>query len=166
MNDNVCDYILLTALRDCIELRKTMNTHGLSDEKGALSSVSCLLDFLSCRRKYGLTRVIDLKKSSTAERTIGVTLSLQLGHAIRVEHIYTQRQWALWFIEKVDDGLNDRELLSFIDRHYRLILVTLVQYRALRKIIIPRVGFARFDYINLRLDKPGLIFPAFSIQVH
>ncbi len=72
MNDNVCDYILLTALRDCIELRKTMNTHGLSDENGALSSVSCLLDFLSCRRKYGLTRVIDFKKNPLLRNVLSV----------------------------------------------------------------------------------------------
>ena len=166
MNDHPCDYVLLAALRDCIHLRKSMNAHGLSDEHGALSSVSCLLDFLSCRRKYGLTKVTDLKKSATAERTIGVTLSLQHGHAIRVEHIYSHREWALWFIDKVDSGLNDFELLSFIDRHYRLVLVTLVQSRALRKIVPPCIGFARFDYINLRLDKSEVVFQEFSARLH
>lgn len=165
MKDSAGESILLTALRDCICLHNTMNTNGLCDEKGALASVASLLDILSLKRKYGLVKTSDLKTVKTAERTMGVTLALSCGQAIRVEHIYTLQEWASCFIEKVDAGFTDGELLSFIDKHYRLVLVTLVQSRALRKLHIPFVGIARFEYIGLEMDT-AVMHPYSSSALH
>lgn len=152
MKDIISEFLILSALRDCIILRNAMNTQGFSDEKGALQSVEYLLDLLSMQRKYGLTKLVQLKKSQTAERTHGVTLAINCGDAIRVQHIHTLREWALSFIAKVDEGLSDHDLLSFIDENYRLVLVTLLHSRALRSEFIPGTGIDRFDYIGLKMD--------------
>lgn len=146
------DYLLLTALRDCIVLRNSMNARNISDEIGARRSVDSLLDFLSLQRKYGLSKMLDLKKSWSAERTVGVMSAINTGKAIRVQRVHTMRDWSLSFIDKVNIGFTDDELLTFIDDHYRLILVTLWQSRVLRSEFITGDGLSRFDYIGLKLD--------------
>lgn len=148
----VNEYLLLTALRDCIVLRNSMNASNISDDIGARRSVDSLLDFLSLQRKYGLSNMLDLKKSWSAERTVGVMTAINTGREIRVHRVYPIRDWSLSFIDKVNIGCTDDELLTFIDNHYRLILVTLWQSRVLRSEFITGNGLERFDYIGLRLD--------------
>jgi hypothetical protein len=152
MKDSVNEYLLLSALRHAIDLRNSMNLNGLSDNFGALSSVEYLLEILSLKRKYGLTKAIHLKSHPLAEGCVGVSLALSHGSPIRVQHINTSREWALSFIYEVSLGLNDEELLKFIDNNYRLVLVTVLQSRVLRSPFIKGHGIHRLDYIGLKLD--------------
>lgn len=152
MKDVTNEYLLLAALRHCIALRDSLNADGFGDESGALVSVEHLLDLLSVKRKYGISKVIEMKSYPYAERTIGVTYAINAGNPIRVEHVNQTRAWTLSFIKEVHSGLSDDELLGFIDNNYRLILVTLLQSRALRCHYVTGIGIERFDYIGLRID--------------
>lgn len=160
------EIILITALRDCIRLRDTMNFNGLSDSSGALSSVAYLLDFLSLRRKYGTDSRDVLKISLKIERTVGVSDAIALGEEIRVENVYSLHDWALKFIQKVNDGFNDNELLEFIDEHYRLILVTSSQSLALAKLSVSHFGMDRFEHIGLKIDTQSILTMHVSSKVH
>ena len=158
--------ILITAIRDCIKLREDMNFNGLHDSVGALDSVGYLLDYLSLRRKYGFADKNELKTSLKIERTIGVSDAIALGEEIRVENVYSLHDWALKFIQKVNDGFNDNELLEFIDEHYRLILVTLSQSRALANLSTSHFGMDRLDHIGLKIDTQAIPTMHASSTVH
>ncbi|KAA1050104.1 hypothetical protein [Pseudocitrobacter sp. 73] len=100
MKDVTNEYLLLAALRHCIALRDSLNADGFGDESGALVSVEHLLDLLSVKRKYGISKVIEMKSYPYAERTIGVTYAINAGNPIRVEHVNKTRAWTLSFIKK------------------------------------------------------------------
>ncbi|MPU29099.1 hypothetical protein FVB13_08040 [Escherichia coli] len=163
INDEV---ILLTAIRDCIKLRKALNANGLSDHDGALSSIEHLLELLSMRRKYSSADKNVLKASLMIERTIGVSDAIALGKEVRVENVHSRRDWTLMFVDKVNMGWNDNELLKFIDDNYRIILTTLLQSQALAKLSSSFSGMDRFDHIGLKIDTQNVATIHTSSTIH
>ncbi|VBR78020.1 hypothetical protein [Burkholderia pseudomallei] len=127
--------MLLPALRLFIEARNKAIETGFTDNGGAIHSVERILDLLCQRVRYPHLRHINhLKTDPDAECSLGAHTARQRGEKVLIEHVMPQREFAREVIKIVDSGATDEEILSFIRRHYRLVLLTPDETTALNRL--------------------------------
>lgn len=116
---------LLPALRLFVQARNEALKGGFTDNGGAIHSVERILDILSMHVCYPhLSHINSLKTDPTAEISFHAYQARERGEPLLIEHVLPQRAYAQKVIELLNDGATDEELLNFIKKNYRLVLLT------------------------------------------
>jgi hypothetical protein len=71
-----------------------------------------------------INHINKLKKDMDAECSEGAYEARQRGEKILIEHVMPQRAFAQEIIKLVDGGASNEEILIYITKHYRLVLLT------------------------------------------
>ncbi|VVE80370.1 hypothetical protein [Pandoraea sputorum] len=125
---------LLPALRLFIQARIRAIASGFTDNGGAIHSVERILDILCQRVRYpNLRHINNLKTDPDAECSVGAQKARQSGEKVLIEHVMPQREFAREVIKIVDNGATDDHILAFIQRNYRLVLLTQDETTALNR---------------------------------
>ena len=116
---------LIPALRLFVEARNKALESGFTDNGGAIHSVERIVDILSLSLCYPhLSHINNLKKSSSAEISLEAQKARQRGDPILIEHVMPQRAYAREIIKVIEAGGSDDDLIAFIKKNYRLVLLT------------------------------------------
>jgi hypothetical protein len=148
---------LLPALRLFIEARNNALKTGFTDNGGAIHSVERIVDMLSVRLCYPhLSHINNLKNDPNAEISLKAHEARDRGEPLRIEHVLPQRAYAQEIIRIVDEGGTDAEVMDYIQKNYRLVLLTeeetkLLNRRNRSKITADRIADAG---IQLRRSQP------------
>ena len=152
---------LLPPLRLFIDARNKAIEAGFTDNGGAIHSVERILDILCQRVKYPHLRHINsLKKYPEAECSIDAHQARLRGESVLIEHVMPQRAFAQEVIRLVSNGGTDDEIISFIQKNYRLVLLSPQETMALNRLNRSRITPDRLT------DAGIMIFqvPASAIQ--
>ncbi len=126
---------LIPVLRKAAKFRNDLLKAGFTDNGGAIHSAERILDILSCRIKYlGLTHISTIKDYSDAEFSKAAMESLDRGERVFIEHVAPLRALTRSIISEIDAGKSDRQLIDFIKKHYRLVLLTAEETKRLNRI--------------------------------
>ncbi len=126
---------LIPVLRKAAKFRNELIKAGFTDNGGAVHSAERILDILSCRIKYlGLTHINNVKNHTAAEFSKAAMESLDRGERVFIEHVAPLRALTRAIISAIDAGKSDRQLINFIKKHYRLVLLTAEETKRLNKI--------------------------------
>jgi len=131
---------LLPALRLFIDARNEAIAAGFTDNGGAIHSVERILDILCQRVKYPhLKHINNLKKHAEAECSVDAHHARLRGERVLIEHVMPQRAFAQEVIQLVTSGTTDVEVISFIQKNYRLVLLTPQETMALNRLNRSRI---------------------------
>lgn len=125
---------LLPALRLFIDARNKALETGFTDNGGAIHSVERILDILCVRVCYGLTHINNLKRDPAAEISVAAHNARERGEPVLIERVKPQRAFARDVIERVYNSAIDDQLIRFIKRNYRLVLLIEDEMLALNRI--------------------------------
>ena len=132
--------MLLPALRLFIDARNSAIAAGFTDNGGAIHSVERILDILCQRVKYPHLRHINsLKKDLRAECSVEAHHARERGDKVLIEHVMPQRAFAQEVIRLVSSHITDEGIISFIQKNYRLVLLTPQETTALNKVNRSRI---------------------------
>ena len=131
---------LLPALRLFIDARNEAIAAGFTDNGGAIHSVERILDLLCQRVKYPhLRHINNLKNYAEAECSVDAHHARLRGERVLIEHVMPQRAFAQEVIRLVTSGTTDMEVISFIQKNYRLVLLTPQETMALNRLNRSRI---------------------------
>ncbi|XRD81766.1 hypothetical protein ISN76_11220 [Dyella halodurans] len=146
---------LLPALRLFIDARNRANEIGFPDNGGAIHSVERILDILCHRVKYPFLRHINsLKTHPDAECSVGAQMARQRGEKVLIEHVMPQRDFAKAVIKLVGDGATNEKVVSFIQEHYRLVLLSQEETTALNRLNRSRMTPNRLADAGIEIFRP------------
>lgn len=117
---------LLPALRHFVRARNAALAQGLvSDNGGAIHSVERILDILSLSVCYPhVSHYNSLKTCPEAHRSAAAHLARTRGEKVEIEHVLPKRAFAQVICEMVKNGAVDDDILDYIRRNFRLVLLT------------------------------------------
>lgn len=118
---------LIPALRLFVKARNKAREGGFTDNGGAIHSVERIVDILSMTLCYPhLSHSNDLKEDPAAEISLEAQKAREHGDRdlIRIEHVMPQRAYARKIIENIEAGDSDNDLIAYIKKNYRLVLLT------------------------------------------
>jgi hypothetical protein len=116
---------LLLPLRLFIDARNRAIDQGFTDNGGAIHSVERILDIFSMRVRYPhLRHINDLKNDPVAEISKKAYTAKARGEKIMIEHVLPQRAYARLVIELLTNGASNDDLISFVIKKYRLVLLS------------------------------------------
>ncbi|MFY0750959.1 hypothetical protein [Pseudomonas sp. NFX5] len=152
--------ILLPALRLFIEARNKAIATGFTDNGGAIHSVERILDLLCQRVKYpSLRHINNLKKDLNAECSVDAHQARQRGDSVLIEHVLPKRAFTKEVIQIVGNGATNDEILSYIRKNYRLVLLTHQETAVLNKL-------NRSNISPDRLSDAGIFLATVEAQVN
>ena len=109
-------------------LRNDMLASGFSDNGGAIHSAERILDILGLWVKYPeLTHRNGLKLIEAAECSEEAFRARRKGETVLIEHVSPLRDLtrkAIHAVEGLDQKAAQRKLVGFLEKHYRLVLLT------------------------------------------
>ncbi len=147
--------MLLPALRLFIDARNSAIATGFTDNGGAIHSVERILDILCQRVKYPYLRHTNsLKKDLRAECSVEAHHARERGEKVLVEHVMPQRAFALEVIRLVTSNITDEGIISFIQKNYRLVLLTPQETTALNKVNRSRITPDRLTEAGILIFHP------------
>jgi hypothetical protein len=109
-------------------LRNEMLEANFTDNGGAIHSAERILNILGMALKYpGLTHINNYKDYENAEFSEKACRANQKGEKVLIEHVspirdFTRRAIELVSTKSIDEA--GRALATFIEKHYRLVLLT------------------------------------------
>jgi hypothetical protein len=146
---------LLPVLRHFIAARNAAIDLGFTDNSGAIHSVERILDILCQRLRYPHLRHINtLKSDPDAEISEAAYEARQSGAPLRIEHVMPQRAFARKIIMRVKKGASDDSLIAFINKNYRLVVLTPEEARHLDSINRSKLAKDRLAHAEIKLKRP------------
>lgn len=146
---------LMPALRLFVEARNRAVASGFTDNGGAIHSIERILDILCQRVVYPHLRHIKrIKTDPAAEISVEAARARERGERLHIEHVMPQRAFALQVIGMIDDGASDGDLLEHIKMHYRLVVLTEAEARALDRKNRSRIAADRIKDAGIVLWTP------------
>lgn len=125
---------LVPMFRKAAALRNEMCAAGFTDNGGAIHSAERILDLLGQRVKYpGLGHINNLRLYRAAEFSSEALRAHKKRQMVLIEHVAPIRELTRAAIGIVDGSASDKELLAFVKKHYRLVLLTAEQAKRLNK---------------------------------
>ena len=125
---------LIKMFRKAAVFRGEMLAAGFTDNGGAIHSAERILDILGHRIKYpGLSHGNNLKHLRGAEFSVEARRLYNAGGRVLIEHVAPLRHLTRMAIEKLNAGANDKQLEAFVRRHYRLVLLSPEETKALNR---------------------------------
>ena len=147
--------MLLPALRLFIDARNSAIAAGFTDNGGAIHSVERILDILCQRVKYPYLRHTNsLKKDLRAECSVEAHHARERGEKVLVEHVMPQRAFAQEVIRLVTSNITDEGIISFIQKNYRLVLLTPQETTALNRVNRSRITPDRLTEAGILIFHP------------
>lgn len=147
--------MLLPALRLFIDARNSAIATGFTDNGGAIHSVERILDILFQRVKYPYLRHTNsLKKDLRAECSVEAHHARERGEKVLVEHVMPQRAFAQEVIRLVTSNITDEGIISFIQKNYRLVLLTPQETTALNRVNRSRITPDRLTEAGILIFHP------------
>lgn len=123
---------MLRPLRLFAKARNEALKAGFTDNGGAIHSVERILDILAQRLCYPhVSHANTLKGLMTTECSVEAHAARERGEPVFIEHVMPQRAYAQKVIELIDTGVTDDEILRFIRRTYRLVLLSAEETRTI-----------------------------------
>lgn len=121
---------LIPLLRHFTQARREALELGLSDNGGAIHSVERIANILGLRVKYpGLTHQNKIKHYSKAEFSRAALENYKKGLPVQIEHVAPTRAWSRAICDMIESNCTDQELLEFVKKTYRLVLLTKEEQR-------------------------------------
>ena len=143
---------LSPALRIFIGARNEAIKAGFTDNGGAIHSVERILDILSLRLVYpDLRHINNLKSDANAEISEEAHKARTRGEPVFIEHVLPQRAYARKVIELVAAGRSDDELINFITRNYRLVILSKDETSRINRINRSRIASDRIADAGIKL---------------
>jgi hypothetical protein len=140
---------LLPVLRLFIRARNEAKSLNFPDNGGAIHSVERILDILCQRISYPhLRHINNLKKDPKAVHSVAAHKARERGEPVEIEHVKPHRAYACKIIDLVGKGKSDKDLIEYIKRTYRLVLLTKAERRALDKQNRSQINAKRLDDIE------------------
>lgn len=127
---------MLPALRHFVEARNFAVREGLlTDNGGAIHSIERILDIMSLRVCYPhVSHYNSLKKCPNAHRSVEAENARRAGESVEIEHLLPKRAYSQLICGMIADGASDEEILTYIKTHFRLVLLTQAERKALDKV--------------------------------
>jgi hypothetical protein len=126
----------------------------MNDNGGAIHSLERLLDILSHRLVYPhLSHENSAKDDPDFPMSEGAALALKGGRRdrLRREHVQPRRAYTVAFCNLVDQGAGDVELMDYIKRNFRIVLLDVEETRRLNLINRSRIVENRLDVAGIKL---------------
>jgi hypothetical protein len=144
---------LISALRIAAEARAKIRAVGVDDNGGAIHSVERILDILGQRLKYPrLSHINKLKNYANAEMSIAAFEQIKLGGKVEIEHVAQKRALSISMLGFLETSRTDSEIKCFVDKHYRLVLLTPTERQNLDKINRTKLDPDRLAGIEMRIS--------------
>ena len=145
---------MLVALRHFAKARREALDLGLTDNGGAIHSVERILDIISLRLRYPhLSHINNLKLDDQAEMSDGARTAKMNGEKILIEHVVPQRAYACEVCRMItEEKASDDELLEYIMRTYRLVLLSEEETKRLNKVNRSRIDALRLQSANIKIS--------------
>jgi hypothetical protein len=144
--------MLLQMFRKAAKLRKEMRDAGFTDNGGAIHSAERILNILGQRVSYpGLNHINGLKHYPAAVFSTKAYMAHRRGEQVKIEHVSPLRHLTQRAIRRALNGDSDEEMIAYVRRHYRLVLLTPEEMARLN-------GVNRSAIRWKRLEKAGITF--------
>lgn len=126
---------LLAALRIAVMARVAMlSIDSITDSVGAIHSVERVLDALSMLVKYPNISTGDLAvHCPSLERSVEAQRAIESRHRVEVEHVAPKREYSIGVCNIIAAGATNNDILAYIQRHYRLVLLTPQERRSMSR---------------------------------
>lgn len=149
---------LIPALRLFVEARNESLKLGFTDNGGAIHSVERILDILSLRIVFPSHRHLnDHKADPNAEISVEAERARQSGDPIFIEHVRPQRAYAREVIALISGGCTDDELVEFIRKWYRLVLLSKEETMRINRLNRSRITDDRIADAQIELvERPSV----------
>jgi hypothetical protein len=124
---------LIRMFRLAAKLRNEMIAANFTDNGGAIHSAERILNILGQRLNYpGLSHIAHLRHHKDAEFSKAARAAFRRGELVYIEHVAPLRALTCLAIEKCKSESN-APLIRLLRRHYRLVLLTNDEARALNR---------------------------------
>ncbi len=138
---------------------------GFTDNGGAIHSVERILDILALRLCYPhVSHSNSLKKHLTTECSEEAYAARQQGEGVFIEHVMPQRAYARQIIGLIDSGATDQDILDFVKRTYRLVLLSADETRVINKANRSDISKDRIADAGIKL-MPGRVTVEVAVMV-
>ena len=145
---------LVPMFRKAAILRNEMLVSGFTDNGGAIHSAERILDFLGQRLNYPrLTHINKLRQYPDAEFSVAALSAYERGERVLIEHVAPLRDLTRQAIGVLDRGASDRELIEFVVRHYRLVLLTVEETQRLNRVNRSRMTPDRLSEAGIKISR-------------
>lgn len=125
---------LVKMLRKAASLRNDMLAEGFTDNGGAIHSAERILNLLGLALVYPtLSHQNNVRHLPDAEFSSAARDAHSRGERVFIEHVAPIRALTREVIARIVDGSSDDDLKAFVQRAYRLVLLTADETRALNK---------------------------------
>jgi len=143
---------LLPALRLFARARNEAVAAGFTDNGGAIHSVERILDILGLRLCYPhLHHINSIKRDPAAEISEAAEAARRAGQKVDIEHVMPQRAFAQAVIAEIDRGATDAEIVAFVRRSYRLVILAPEETALLNRLNRSRLTPDRIAEAGIRL---------------
>lgn len=139
--------------RKAASLRNEMIEFGFTDDGGAIHSAERILDILGLRLNYpGFSHINNLRNYPGAEFSFAALEAHERGEKVLIEHVAPHRDFTRGAIAEISNGVSDEGFVSYVKRHYRLVLLTAEETKRLNKMnrsqmIANRLGQAGIEVV-------------------
>lgn len=145
---------LAPMFRKAAALRNEMLECGFTDNGGAIHSAERILDILGLRLNYPHLHLHSaLCKYPGAEFSDAALVAYEQGEKVLVEHVAPLRDLTRRAIAFLATGATDQELSSFVQEHYRLVLLTKDETQRLNRINRSRMTNNRLSDIGIAVRR-------------
>ena len=150
---------LVPMFRKAATLRNEMLASGFTDNGGAIHSAERILDILGQRLNYPrLTHINKLRQYPDAEFSVAALRAHERGERVFVEHVSPLRDLTRKAIGVLDRGASDQELIEFVIRHYRLVLLTAEETQHLNRVNRSRMTPDRLGEAGIEIRRRSTNF--------
>jgi hypothetical protein len=146
---------LIPMFRKAAALRNEMNAAGFTDNGGAIHSAERILNMLGlCLNYPEVGHPNNLRHFEKAIFSVEALIAHKSGSKVLIEHVSPVRDFARRAIDKIDRGASDAQLKQFVQRHYKLALLTPTEALRLNKQNRSKMSPDRLRDAGIKLASP------------
>jgi|SRR5208283_1255137 len=141
---------LLPVLRSFVDARNKALDMGFTDNGGAIHSAERILDILAMRICYPhWTHSMQFKSDPHMEISVAAHAARQRGEPVYIDHVQPRRAFTQHVCKMVADGASDADLIKYIKKNHRLVLLTEEETEALNRANRSRMDEKRLTGIEM-----------------
>ena len=138
--------------RKAASLRNEMIDSGFTDNGGAIHSAERILDILGLHLNYpGLSHINNLRNYPGAEFSFAALEAHERGEKVLIEHVSPHRDFTRSAIAELSKDSSDEEIIAYVKRNYRLVLLTPEETKRLNKMNRSRMTAKRLGEAGIEI---------------
>lgn len=146
---------LIPMFRHAAKFRNELVKNGFTDNAGAIHSAERILNILGKRLNYpNLGHPNKYKNYRPAEFSLAAWKAYQREEKVQIEHVSPIRDFTRKAIKRIGSISNDSEftrvLISYVKKHYRLVLLTPDETTRLNRMNRSKMVAGRLKKANIR----------------